>query len=603
MSPSSSFLPPLSLPSLPLFSVSLFLFLLLAPLSPLFLFLAPSLSPLPLSLLDVSLFLFLAPSLSPLPPSLLDVSLFLFLAPSLSPLPPSHLYVSLLAPPALKLSVDETLVVNPGDNVTMSCLVTGGIPTPVISWTHYPGPMPTTARVQGGTVTLQNVKVQDSGYYNCTAVNNVGNPAKKTVNLIVRAMSNITFQITPDPNKDSETIQMEQDVKLSCHVDAQPQDKVNYTWYKNGLPVRPSKTLVILRNDPELDPGTCSLEIFYMNFRDQATYSCVASFTGTPIPELKIEVNLTRNTVVPPVLTVPKDRATVMVREGSRVELQCDVSGKPRPPVLWSRADKELPMPSGDWLVETRDGRLRLDNVTRDMSGSYRCQTARFNGLNIKPRQALVQLNVQFAPIVEPQSLDVRTRTGDSVTLRCIMLKANPQRIASSTWRLNGRLIRSARPELQDYSEWQIDSFSQLSNGTYECSISNDVGTSICVFYVSGESWTQREPEAVDVVIGYKLEVRQHHCSNSPQQLRLAAALHVAKAYNPDFYYDTPAPIKKDNRNYSYTLQWTQREPEAVDVVIGYKLEVRQHHCSNSPQQLRLAAALHVGENPRYGLL
>ncbi|XP_041107013.1 MAM domain-containing glycosylphosphatidylinositol anchor protein 1 [Polyodon spathula] len=438
------------------------------------------------------------------------------------------------SPPALKLSVDETLVVNPGDNVTMSCLVAGGIPTPEISWTHYPGPIPTTARVQGGTMILQNVKVQDSGYYNCTAVNNVGNPAKKTVNLIVRAMSNITFQITPDPNKDSETIQMEQDVKLSCHVDAQPQDKVNYTWYKNGLPVRPSKTLVILRNDPELDPGTCSLEIFYMNFRDQATYSCVASFTGTPIPELKIEVNLTRNTVVPPVLTVPKDRATVMVREGSRAELQCDVSGKPRPPVLWSRADKEMPMPSGDWLVETRDGKLRLDNVTRDMSGSYRCQTARFNGLNIKPRQALVQLSVQFAPIVDPQSLDVRTRTGESVTLRCTMLKANPQRIASSTWRLNGRLIRSSRPELQDYSEWQIDSFSQLSNGTYECSISNDVGTSICIFYVS------------------------------------------AKAYNPEFYYDTPAPIKKDNRNYSYTLQWTQREPEAVDVVIGYKLEVRQ---------------------------
>ncbi|MGH0156743.1 UNVERIFIED_CONTAM: hypothetical protein FKN15_063206 [Acipenser sinensis] len=328
------------------------------------------------------------------------------------------------SPPALRLSVDETLVVNPGDNVTMSCLLTGGIPPPVISWTHYPGPMPTTARVQGGTVTLQNVKVQDTGYYNCTAVNNVGNPAKKTVNLIVR--------------------------------------------------------------------------------------------------------------VSPPVLTVPKGRAMVTVREGSHVELQCDVSGKPRPPVLWSRADKEQPMPSGDWLVETRDGRLRLDNLTRDMSGSYRCQTARFNGLNIKPRHALVQLNVQFAPIVNPQFLDVRTRMGDSVVLRCSMQKANPQRINSSTWSLNGRLILSARPELQDYSEWKIDSFSQLSNGTYECSISNDVGTSRCIFYVS------------------------------------------AKAYNPEFYYDTPVPIKKVNQTYSYTLQWTQREPKAVDVIIMYKLEVRQ---------------------------
>lgn len=28
--------------------------------------------------------------------------------------------------------------------------------------------------------------MEDSGYYNCTAINNVGNPAKKIVNLLVR---------------------------------------------------------------------------------------------------------------------------------------------------------------------------------------------------------------------------------------------------------------------------------------------------------------------------------------------------------------------------------------------------------------------------------
>lgn len=99
---------------------------------------------------------------------------------------------------------------------------------------------------------------------------------------------------------------------------------------------------------------------------------------------------------VPPTISVPKGRAVVTVREGSSAELQCEVRGKPRPPVLWSRVDKEAALlPSGLPLEETPDGKLRLERVSRDMSGTYRCQTARYNGFNVRPREAQVQLNVQ----------------------------------------------------------------------------------------------------------------------------------------------------------------------------------------------------------------
>lgn len=99
---------------------------------------------------------------------------------------------------------------------------------------------------------------------------------------------------------------------------------------------------------------------------------------------------------MPPTISVPKGRAIVTVREGSPAELQCEVRGKPRPPVLWSRVDKEAALlPSGLPLEETLDGKLRLERVSRDMSGTYRCQTARYNGFNVRPREAQVQLNVQ----------------------------------------------------------------------------------------------------------------------------------------------------------------------------------------------------------------
>ncbi|MBZ3880121.1 MAM domain-containing glycosylphosphatidylinositol anchor protein 1 [Sciurus carolinensis] len=450
------------------------------------------------------------------------------------------------APPALKLSVNETLVVNPGENVTVQCLLTGGDPLPQLLWSHGPGPLPLGALAQGGTLIIPSVQARDSGYYNCTATNNVGNPAKKTVNLLVRSMKNATFQITPDVIKESENIQLGQDLKLSCHVDAVPQEKVTYQWFKNGKPARMSKRLLVTRNDPELPAVTSSLELIDLHFSDYGTYLCVASFPGAPVPDLSVEVNISSETV-PPTISVPKGRAVVTVREGSPAELQCEVRGKPRPPVLWSRVDKEAALlPSGLPLEETADGKLRLERVSRDMSGTYRCQTARYNGFNVRPREAQVQLNVQFPPEVEPGSQDVRQALGRPVLLRCSLLRGSPQRIASAVWRFKGQLlpppaVLPAAAEASDHAELRLDAVTRESSGSYECSVSNDVGSAACLFQVS------------------------------------------AKAYSPEFYFDTPNPTRshKLSKNYSYVLQWTQREPDAVDPVLNYRLSVRQINSPN----------------------
>ncbi|XDV49882.1 hypothetical protein PO909_019053 [Leuciscus waleckii] len=441
--------------------------------------------------------------------------------------------LSFPAPPALKLSVNETYVVDPGQDVTLSCEVTAGFPTPTVTWSRYPGSLPQRSVIRGGSLTLWSVSPADAGIYNCTAFNNVGNPARRTVSLLVRSMKNLTFQITPDSNKDSESIQMGRDLKLSCHVDAQPQDKVNYTWYKNGVLIIPTDSLIVLRSDPDMPPGTSSLEIVDMKFRDQATYSCVANFPGSSVPELRVDVNITQSSVVPPVLNVPDGGGVVNVSEGGTADLVCLVEGKPRPPVLWSRANKDLPMPSGDWVVETRDGRLRLTNVSRDMMGAYRCQTAPYNGLNIKRRQGQVQLNVEYPPVVDPVLLDVRSQTSSTVTLRCVVLKSNPNRIVNARWYRNAMPIRTPPVDPQSVPQLRFK-LDTSNNGTYECRVNNGVGTSTCTFNVS------------------------------------------AQPYNAEFYYDTPNPIRTLKNNYSYILQWTQREPGAVDKIIGYWISLRQ---------------------------
>lgn len=51
----------------------------------------------------------------------------------------------------------------------------------------------------------------------------------------------------------------------------------------------------------------------------------------------------------------------------------------------------------------------------------------------------------------------------------------------------------------------------------------------------------------------------------------------AGKAYAPEFYYDTYNPLWQNRpRVYSYSLQWTQMNPNAVDRILAYRLGIRQ---------------------------
>lgn len=103
------------------------------------------------------------------------------------PPPPSS------APPTIRLSVNDTVVVDPGQDVLLNCEIIAGFPAPGVTWSRYPGPLPLSAQVRGPVLFLRAVTPADAGFYNCTAVNNVGNPARKNVNLVVR--SKCTFGV------------------------------------------------------------------------------------------------------------------------------------------------------------------------------------------------------------------------------------------------------------------------------------------------------------------------------------------------------------------------------------------------------------------------
>lgn len=93
---------------------------------------------------------------------------------------------------------------------------------------------------------------------------------------------------------------------------------------------------------------------------------------------------------------------------------------------------------------------------------------------------------------MEPSSQDVRQALGRPVLLRCSLLRGNPQRIASAVWRFKGQLLPQppvvpAATETSDHADLRLDALTRDSSGSYECSVSNDVGSAACLFHVSGE--------------------------------------------------------------------------------------------------------------------
>ncbi|KFW65451.1 MAM domain-containing glycosylphosphatidylinositol anchor protein 2, partial [Pygoscelis adeliae] len=450
------------------------------------------------------------------------------------------------ASPSIKLLVDDPIVVNPGEAITLVCVTTGGEPAPSLTWVRSAGILPEKTVLNGGTLTIPAITSDDAGTYSCIANNNVGNPAKKSTNIIVRALKKGRFWITPDPYHKDDNIQIGREVKISCQVEAIPSEELTFSWFKNGRPLRSSERMVITQTDPDVSPGTTNLDIIDLKFTDFGTYTCVASLKGGGISDISIDVNISSSTV-PPNLTVPQEKSPLVTREGDTIELQCQVTGKPKPIILWSRADKEVAMPDGAMQTESYDGILRIVNVSREMTGTYRCQTSQYNGFNVKPREALVQLIVQCG--VSPEQSRGAESPPSTCWPRCF--GCSPGDDWPSGLRAH---IAGSCPAFHPPVPPRAQIIPPLPTPGPRIALRIAAWASTLGF----QNWL---PDRCLVSLFSSF-------------LFLSPA---GKAYAPEFYYDTYNPLWQNRpRVYSYSLQWTQMNPDAVDRILAYRLGIRQ---------------------------
>uniref|UniRef100_H2YNR3 Ig-like domain-containing protein n=1 Tax=Ciona savignyi TaxID=51511 RepID=H2YNR3_CIOSA len=305
----------------------------------------------------------------------------------------------------------------------MQCNVTGGIPVSKLDWATTNGVFSDRvvfSKLRNELI-VDSVRVDDSADYFCIANNQVGIPVQKKTTLIVRNIGPMTYWLTPDPLRDDRSFAVNTDIKLTCHADAAPYSELTYFWYKKNsagsrvsITERNAKDNIFLRflNVEEKKRGftfpakSSQLEIRSLNEDDYGTYVCSARLApnGT---ESFATIIVSRESAPAKIFA---SNSLVVVTEGSSALLQCRTSGKPKPLVLWFR-NENTTLPSGEMQEVTQDGILTINQTSRDHADLYTCTTARFNGfskLSKTQSEAVVELQVQYAPTVEPSYVEIR---------------------------------------------------------------------------------------------------------------------------------------------------------------------------------------------------
>ncbi|XP_054617075.1 MAM domain-containing glycosylphosphatidylinositol anchor protein 2-like isoform X5 [Dunckerocampus dactyliophorus] len=275
------------------------------------------------------------------------------------------------ASPSIKLLVEDPIVVNPGQTVSLVCITTGGEPPPVLTWVSANDSLPQRSMVKGGTLTLPAISSDEAGVYSCVASNNVGNPAKKSTTIVVRALKKGRFWITPDPYHNDDNIQIGREVKISCQVEATPPEELTFSWLKNGRALRSSERMVITQTDTDISPGTTNLDIIDLKFTDFGTYTCVAALKGGGIPEISIDVNISSTTDPPTVEPVHTEMRQGL---GRPVVMTCRVLRAHPSRVLrfeWLLSNRLLH--AGAFDAQRDETEYTIRSLNRDGWGEYTC--------------------------------------------------------------------------------------------------------------------------------------------------------------------------------------------------------------------------------------
>ncbi|XP_074162873.1 B-cell receptor CD22 isoform X2 [Sminthopsis crassicaudata] len=337
--------------------------------------------------------------------------------------------------PKVTIGAIHPLEVKEGKSVTLKCLVQSSNP-----------------EIQGGflwfkdevnqlyldeNLILSNVHWQQTGNYQCAAMNEIGQGKSEAVHLQVLYSPKLS-KVQP-----SEFIVLENNtVELYCTTKAYP-PPTNYTWYRD------EKQILGETNE--------KLKFQKVNRQQTGQYTCLAENSegwGEVSEKSRLDVQY------PPARVLVTIISQTPIQEGDSVTLACSYE-KSHPPV-------------NSYLWRSPRSKKVNSNIFNISKVSWNTEPITCWACNIKCSPSTpLNLDVQYAPRdvkIIPVTPKSAIRSGDHVQLQCDFGSSHPKNVNYS-WTLNGKHFHEGK-----YLNW--NSISPEDSGLYTCIVTNSIGRS-----------------------------------------------------------------------------------------------------------------------------
>ncbi|KAL9979513.1 hypothetical protein ACROYT_G017187 [Oculina patagonica] len=260
-----------------------------------------------------------------------------------------------ISSPAVVVS-PVTLTVNEGGPASFQCSASGN-PEPAIMWRKLDNQSEIAqSAVSEGMLQLKNVTGNDSGVYQCSATNILGN---------ARAVAQLEVNVHPHVSLHSGPLYAIEgsDVTLpTCHVTGNPQPVVTWSNSFGQLP------------QGRVQYNNSVIKLLDVRKADSDNYICTArNLLGSAVKRtVLVVVSLPQFTVKPPV--------KVVAATGDTLRLNCSATGDQQPVISWKRQGAALPV----GRTQQINGALVIRDTTTSDTGNYICVATSAGVFNVE---------------------------------------------------------------------------------------------------------------------------------------------------------------------------------------------------------------------------
>lgn len=302
-------------------------------------------------------------------------------------------------------------------------------------------------------------------------------------------------------------------IRLDCIIVGQPEPEV--IWYHEGRPVKESPDFQLI-----FQGDRCSLliqeafsedsgeyKVVALNSAGEASSKCV--LTVTPAVVVKQE------RIIPIEIPLQFDKllTDVLVSEGDKVEMECFVSGQPKPEIKWFWNNKEITDNPNVTMIYTDDGMIKLilEKACIEDKGLYTVRASNSTG-DIKSFSHLIvkavnipESNRQVQEVELEERLvcptfrelfsDKIVPESSSTKFECIVEGKPSPKIK---WYFNDEVVHGKEFLISTSGDRQVLSVPNVTKsvaGKVSCVAENEIGKATCVAYlnvVDGNGLTSR---------------------------------------------------------------------------------------------------------------